>query len=458
MNLFLIWLLNGCQQKETLTPDETLDFPTDTSDTGIDTESGIIDTSDTFIHDTETDGETGDSTPCVPDSCDGILDPNTQPTDSYTACISFSEQSASAGLNINGLYHAGASLVDINEDGLTDIYLLNYDAPNQMFLNLGGGVFQDVSTDMGLSIETESRYATWADYDTDGDLDLLLSGFNGSELYRNDAGVFALLSGADGIHDPNSAGASAWIETTTLGAGFLIATDNGTQFYPYNGGDQFVSDDPRGQAVDVGFGDGGTGAALALADYDDDGFDDVYLANTSGINKLFQHQADDTYLSVAEAVGAVENGDDASTDVEWLIYPGDLLPSASVVDYDGSDHFYRNQQNGTFVDQAPKLGIADAGETVHVAWADYLTNGLLALFLGRDGENILYHPLLASDGTISHFQNLAHAVGVDDNTTTLTADWLDYDDNGFHDILVTTFDDDLRLYENDSHEVRICPE
>jgi len=288
-------------------------------------------------------------------------------------------------------------------------------------------------------------------------LDLLLSGFDGNSLYRNNAGVFTLLSDPDGIHDSDSSATAAWIGAGSAGSGFLIATDNGTRFYPHASGDQFVSTDSRQQAEDIGLDDVGTGSAIALADYDGDGNDDIYLANQTGRNRLFKNNGDGTYQSVEEDVGAVENGNDASTDVTWQVYSNDSLPSIYVADYDGSNHFYRNQGDGTFIDQAADLGIEGQGQTTHVAWGDYLNNGFPALFLGQwQQENLFYHPLIASDGTISNYQNLAHAVGIDDNSTTMTSGWLDDDADGDLDLFVVMYDGGIRLYQNNSHEVQQC--
>ncbi len=70
---------------------------------------------------------------------------------------------------ING--KAGATAVDINQDGWMDIYLCRYDAPNLLFVNNGDATFEERAADYGLDIKDASVHASFADYDRDGDLD-----------------------------------------------------------------------------------------------------------------------------------------------------------------------------------------------------------------------------------------------------------------------------------------------
>ncbi|MBI2340844.1 MAG: VCBS repeat-containing protein [Deltaproteobacteria bacterium] len=354
--------------------------------------------------------------------------------------------------------------MDYDQDGLADIYLLNYGSGsvNQLFHNNVGGVFEEIASSVGLDVGGDNWDAIFADYDDDNDLDLLTVGDSGTALLKNSAGQFASLSSSKGIADSEPAAAAAWI-----GSGFLVAGDNGTRLYEYEGSDRF-STDPETSAESAGLDDPGTGSAISLADYDGDGDDDIYLANTTGQNRLFKNLGDGTYQSVEEEAGAVELGNDASTDVNWITLPGDAFPSVFVADYEGNNHFYRNQGDRTFVDQAKDFGLQDPGYTTVSAWAENFINGAPALFLGRWNEedwdeedkepNLLYIPVTNNSGEVTDFENAAHSAGVNDTGQTLDAGWLDYDNDGYLDLLVILYDGGLRLYRNESHEVQLCDE
>lgn len=424
----LMFALSCGENKSLKKPDELLDYPNE-------------DTGDT--------GDTGTIDECEPDPCAGYPVPDANDP-SRGVCVSFVERSDTAGLS-DGSSHAGFALVDIDGDSLQDIYLLRYGASNLLFHNLGG-TFEEVSADYGLNVGGANRDALFADYDEDGDLDLLLTGLDGTTLLKNSGGQFAALSPPKGISDTEPSAASVWI-----GSGFLVAANNGTRLYEYEGSDRF-STDPEGAAESAGLDDPGTGSAIALGDYDGDGWDDIYVANDTSQNRLFKNLGDGAYKSVEEEVGTVETGNDSSTDVDWITLPGDENPSIFVADNDGDNHFYRNQ-DGTFEDQAQNFHLQDPGTTTVSAWADNFINGAPALFLGRwDEENLLYIPVANPAGEVTDFENVAHIVKVNDTAKTISAGWFDYDNDGYLDLFVVMFDGGLKLYENQTEEVNLCPE
>ena len=73
-----------------------------------------------------------------------------------------------------GSSKTGASVVDINQDGMPDIYVCRYDAPNLLFINNGDGTFTESAKAYGLDVKDASVHAVFADYDRDGFVDLYL--------------------------------------------------------------------------------------------------------------------------------------------------------------------------------------------------------------------------------------------------------------------------------------------
>ena len=69
---------------------------------------------------------------------------------------------------------AGVAMADVNDDGRLDIYVCNYDSPNQLYINQGNGKFVEKAIEFGLATVDACLMAAFADYDLDGDLDMYL--------------------------------------------------------------------------------------------------------------------------------------------------------------------------------------------------------------------------------------------------------------------------------------------
>ncbi len=266
--------------------------------------------------------------------------------------------------------------------------------------------------------------------------------------------MFSEPTSPQGLSISEAAAAAVW-----TGSGFLVGTtDNGTYYYPYEGSDTFTTDDPKSAAASVGLDDAGTAAAMASLDYDADGLNDIYVANTTGKNRLFKNNGDGTYSSVEEEANAVELGNDGSTDVDVIYWQGSSFPSLYISDNDGDNHFYINNGDGTFTDTAEDLSLQDPGSTRTAAWTNDMGAGYPVMALGRwDQENLLYYPIVDESGTITSFQDLAPVLGMNETLTTIDMEWTDTDADGDQDLLAVSYDDGIRLYENESKEVSICP-
>jgi len=252
--------------------------------------------------------DTYDEEACIPETCDGLIDYSRKQGDK-SLCIYFSE--ADIGFTSENV-HAGIQVADLDGDGYDDVYVLNENSANQLFINLNGK-FVDKSKEFHLDIEGYNRSAFFGDHEQDGDLDLLLVGDLGTRLYRNNSGQFD--KGVQIDSNPAMAG-------IMLYADILTATDNGTRFYRNVSANTFEED-----ALNSGLYDSGAGSAFAVNDYNNDGLDDIYLANFTGKNRFFKNTGNGYYESVEDKLGA-EGEFGSSTSATWVtLQPEDISPA-----------------------------------------------------------------------------------------------------------------------------------
>jgi hypothetical protein len=238
--------------------------------------------------------------------------------------------------------HAGGAVVeDLDGDSLLDVLTSSW-APTaslRLLRNLGDGGFEEVTEAAGLTGLTGGLNLVRADYDNDGDADVLV--LRGAWMGRN------------GRH-PNS----------------LLR----------NSGD--------GRFVDVSFEAGLADVrrptqAAAWSDYDNDGDLDLYVGNEGSQEEfpaqLFRNNADGTFTDVA-ALAGVENRRFAKG-VAWGDYDGDRWPDLYVSNFSEPNRLYRNQGDGTFEDVAPRLGVTEPASSFPAWFWDFDNDGALDLYV-----------------------------------------------------------------------------
>lgn len=247
---------------------------------------------------------------------------------------------------------AGVALFDYNGDGLLDIYLVNgADMPslvktgpkyyNRLFRNNGNGTFTDVTEQAGLAGAGYGMGVAIGDYDNDGRPDVFLANVNGNQLFHNNGdGTFTDVTAKAGLSGATLHGRKMW----SVAAGWFDYNNDGLL-------DLFVSNycqwDPKHEPVCIGLkgqrgychpsnfaplpntlyrnnGDGtftdvsketgissvmGKGMGVAFADYDRDGFMDVFVANDNSPNLLFHNLGGKRFEEVAFQAGVAYNED-----------------------------------------------------------------------------------------------------------------------------------------------------
>jgi ASPIC and UnbV/FG-GAP-like repeat len=224
------------------------------------------------------------------------------------------------GLGARGANMSGGCIVDdFTGDGLLDVFYSTKD-PTQgcaLFVNRGDGTFEDRSAHAGLEPQVGALNCNHADYDNDGDLDVLLlrGGWENPRrpsLLRNEGeGRFTDITIAARLCEPIASQAAAWADFDCDGHVDLYI---GGEFQPKN-------PDPRnrgrlyrnngdGTFTDVadsaGVRNDRFAKGVAWGDYDDDGRADLYISNLGQANRLYHNNGDGTFTDVAEPLGVTE--------------------------------------------------------------------------------------------------------------------------------------------------------
>jgi enediyne biosynthesis protein E4 len=218
----------------------------------------------------------------------------------------------------------------------------------------------------------------------------------------------------------------------------------------------------------------GYGMGVAVADYDNDGFEDLYVTAYGG-NKLYHNNGNGTFSDVTEKAGVAGTG--WSTSAAWVDLDEDGFLDLVVLRYlewdfdeiwcgehqEGyraychPDWFkpipplvYHNNGDGTFSEEASRLGLGRAGKGLGLAIADYDHDGHIDLFVANDSMvEYLYHN--KGNGSFEEV-GLASEVAVDADGRTyagMGVDFADYNNDGWPDIVVTDLANQrYALYQN----------
>ena len=206
----------------------------------------------------------------------------------------------------------------------------------------------------------------------------------------------------------------------------------------------------------------GYGMGVAVGDYDNDGFEDLFVTGYGG-NHLYHNNGNGTFRDVTEKAGVAGNG--WSTSAAWVDLDGDGLLDLVVLRYlqwDFTDIWcgerkqgyrsfchpdefrpiaplvYRNEGNGHFTEITKQAGLAKPGNALGIAIADFNGDGHIDLFIANDSvPEFLYQN--RGDGTFEEV-GLFAGVGVDGDGHAyagMGVDFADYDNDGLPDIIVS---------------------
>src|SRR5579862_1678357 len=265
----------------------------------------------------------------------------------------------------------GVAAFDYDGDGLTDIYFTNgaslpsleKSSPkywNRLYRNIGGMKFQDVTQRAGVAGAGYSMAAAAADYDNDGRVDLFVAGVRKNLLYRNRGdGTFEDVTEKAGIKSDQWSIGAAWLDYDNDGFLDLFVVNYVKWSLEFN---VFCGDPERGirsychprlfdgtaNTLYRNQGDGtfrdvsqetgiasyvGKGMAAVVADYDQDGFPDIFVTNDKMPNFLFHNRGNGKFEEVALDAGAamLDSGAPISgMGADFRDYDNDGLPDIAV--------------------------------------------------------------------------------------------------------------------------------
>jgi tetratricopeptide (TPR) repeat protein/peroxiredoxin len=338
------------------------------------------------------------------------------------------------GIDIYG--HNGVSIGDIDGDGFDDLYVCQPGGiPNRLYRNRGDGTFEDITEASGVGVIENTTCALIVDVDNDGRQDLIVVKASGPMLFLNQgSGKFRQKANA-----------------------FLFANQ------------------PQG-----------TFTGAAVADYDRDGWLDIYFclyafyqgtdqykypspyydAENGPPNFMMRNNRDGTFHDVTAETGLNQNNTRYSFCCGWSDFNHDGWPDLYVVNDFGRKNLYHNNGNGTFTDIAGQAGVEDVGAGMGVCWFDYDNDGAEDIYVAdmwtAAGERIsmqdifkkdapqemraLYHKhamgnslfrnTSRNDEAPSAFEDTTRTAGVGIGRWAWSSDAWDFDHDGYPDLYI----------------------
>ena len=367
--------------------------------------------------------------------------------------VQFVDITASTGINFrhsNGAKNdyqlpetlgSGGAFFDYNNDGYLDLYLINSgDLGSQgisknsdqssntslLYHNNGDGTFKDITASTGIDNKNNYGQAT-ADYDNDGDIDLYVTNFGHNNLYQsNGNGTFSEVSKKASVADPSWSTSATFFDydrdgyldlyvvnyvVYSLTASYRKCYDDDIrnychpkyfegspdQLYKNNGDGTFTNTTKAAGISDIGGPYQGKGLGVVAADFNNDRYSDLYVANDDTPNYLFLNGGDSTFMEIGIFTGCAYSSDgvaQAGMGVDTGDYNEDGLLDIFVTNFSyETNALYQNNGDGTFTDVIYKSRL---GEESYLSlgfgtnFLDYNNDGYLDLFIanGHISSNI----------------------------------------------------------------------
>jgi hypothetical protein len=329
----------------------------------------------------------------------------------------FENVAARAGLNVRGPKLAGGNIFDdFNNDGLLDVFISSVDTEQgaALFLNKGDGTFEDRSSWAGLADQIYALNVSRADFDNDGNLDVLL--MRGAwesaarlSLLRNKGGrVFEDVTIAAGLAEPIATESSVWGDYDNDGrldlfvCGDYLKTKNQepdprckSRLYHNQGNGTFANVTDLAGVTNAHWAKGS-----AWGDYDRDGRLDLFVSNMDGPCRLFHNEGHGKFRDVAAETGIskAEFGmpfacwfwdydNDGWSDLFVNDYKCSL--AETIADYQGiklenlhHPHLFRNLEGKGFHEVSAEVGLVRPISAMGVNFGDIDNDGFLDVYFG----------------------------------------------------------------------------
>jgi len=348
------------------------------------------------------------------------------------------ENSATSNKYLVETMGGGVALLDYDNDGRLDIFFTNgarIDDPmpdgkmpdksdrkywNRLYHQNADGTFTDVTEKAGLTGMPQNRYdmgVAVGDYDNDGFEDIYVTGFGGNTLYHNNGnGTFTDVTKAAGVDGGGWSASAGFFDYDNDGKLDLFVTryvnwtfetnqvcgEKQSSYRSYCHPDNYAGvtnilyhNNGDGTFTDVSAKAGianpkGKGLGVAFADYDNDGFTDIYVANDSVQCFLYHNNGNGTFIEGGTLAGVGYNEDGktfSGMGTDFSDFDNDGLPDLIVTDLSNERYvLFGNRGDGTFRDVTNQSGVG-AATAVFSGWSthffDYDNDGWKDLFVAQ---------------------------------------------------------------------------
>jgi len=399
----------------------------------------------------------------------------------------------------------GVCAIDYDNDGWQDILLVNsMDWPGHkkrssypaLYHNNKDGTFTDVTRQAGLAVEMYGLGCTVGDYDNDGYDDIYITGVGGGHLFRNlGHGKFADVTRRAGVLSPGFGVSAAWVDYDNDGKLDLFVghyvkwSESSDQYCSLTGkGKSYCTPEAyKGETSEL-FHNRGDGTfenvtkrsglfdnsskalGVALIDYDNDGWMDLVVTNDTQPNKLYRNNHNGTFTDVGVASGIAfsEAGTvRAGMGTDAADYDNSGQQSLLIGNFSSQGMaLYRNDGSGLFTDEAPRAGISRwtmQSLTFGALFLDYdldgrpdilAVNGHVADDISQLQPTIKYpqSPQIFRNQGNSRFEDVSAKLGraLVQPIVGRGAAYLDYDNDGDLDLVLTDNRGIARLLRNDN--------
>ena len=355
----------------------------------------------------------------------------------------FTDVTQTAGLDFE-LYGMGVAIADYNNDGLPDIFVTCV-GQSRLFRNTGKGTFQDATKSAGLLNKLGfSTSAVWFDYDRDGLLDLFVCNY---VRWTAEHDVFCSLDGKNKSYCTPEAyrGDTCWLF--------------------HNRGDGTFEDVTSTSGI---FDTSSKSLGVAMLDFDQDGWPDLFVANDTQPNKLYRNQRNGTFKDVAVEMGLAFSNEGkarAGMGVDIADFDNSGKPGIVVTNFDNEMIGLYRLDGKNFDDIALQSGVGSASRNTlgfGCIFFDANLDGLVDLVVAnghiddtvrniRGNVGYAQPPQLFLNEGHSKFRDVATEVGggFADSKVGRGLAVADFDRDGDLDLLLTTNNGPAYLYRND---------
>lgn len=324
--------------------------------------------------------------------------------------------------------------IDFNDDTYPDLFVTNNDSNNGqlnfLYMNNGDGTFTKITEGPVVNDGGSSYSCSAADVNGDDNPDLFVANYNENNFlyFGNGDGTFEKVTTGPVVSNGGKSVGAAWADYNLDGWLDLYVANRDQQNFLYKGlyNGEFEKITTGSIVTDVANSSG-----CAWGDYDNDNYPDLYVANSGTVSNLYHNNGDETFTKVNEepfitdvssCAGASWGDCDNDGDLDLFVSTGQL---GMYVNW-----FYLNDGDGTFTKVTDSPLVNEATWSSGSAWGDYDKDGDLDLAVGGyDGPNLLFN----NDGT-GNFEKVLNNSFVNNGNYTEGLAWADADNDGDLDI------------------------